>query len=187
MQTWIVISITQWKACLSQGSSASLSVLCEAGTSGRGFQLLPSRRHCVCVCAFHHPLKKHFICTTVPTTQYLHLSCKGFVAGLADGQHWSRWSCVKTTTAVAALHSFAQYVSLIINSSICIVLALETVFFWGAITPYVFPPLCAFWSNALNVCGKGASINNQSISAQMLLSNTSIRFLQWWFSSLSMY
>lgn len=185
MQTWIVISITQRKACLSQGSSASLCALW--GWYIREGVSAATQQEALCVCAFHHPLKKHFICTTVPTTQYLHLSCKGFVAGLADGQHWSRWSCVKTTTAVAALHSFAQYASLIINSSICIVLALETVSFWGAITPYVFPPLCAFWSNALNVCGKGASINNQSISAQMLLSNTSIRFLQWWFSSLSMY
>lgn len=44
-----------------------------------GFQLLPSRRHCVC--AFNHPLRNHFICNTVGPL-YLHLSSEGFEDGL---------------------------------------------------------------------------------------------------------
>lgn len=55
------------------GCSISLSVLWGWHTR-EGFQLLPSRRHCVC--GFNHPLRKHFICNTVGPL-YLHLSSEG--------------------------------------------------------------------------------------------------------------
>lgn len=49
IDTWNVM----WKACLSPDSSVFLSVLWGWHT-GEGFQLLPSRRHCVCVLSTIH-------------------------------------------------------------------------------------------------------------------------------------
>ncbi len=153
IDTWIVM----WKACLSPGSSVFLSVLWGWHTR-EGFQLLPSRRHCVC--AFNHPLRKHFICNTV-CLLYLHVSWEGFVDGLADVDHWWWWSSDERTasaavTAVDTLLSFflfihscryAQYLccSLIINVCICdggLCLCWEHVLFSCQYALYC-SPLCA--------------------------------------------
>ena len=92
--TWIVT----WKACMSPGVSVFLSVLWGWHT-GEGFQLLPSRRHCMC--AFSHPLRRHFVCNTV-CLLYLHLSGEGFVGGLVDVHHWWWWASGTGAAAVVA-------------------------------------------------------------------------------------
>lgn len=154
----IDIWIVMWKACLSLGSPVFLSVLWGWHTR-EGFQLLPSRRHCVC--AFNHPLRKHFIRNTV-CLLYLHLCLRGFCRWVSwCGPLMIQWwesccccCCCRHIPFIFLLCRYAQYLcySFIINvfsqwRPVCL---LRT-------RPFEVPCIvllcvCAIISSALNGC-----------------------------------
>lgn len=134
-----VIWMGMREAFLSQGGSV---FLCLWGWHIReGFQLLPSRRHCVCLLSTIHWETALFV---VQCLLYLHLSYEGFVHRLVDVDH--RWWC--SSGRAVYFHRYPSY-----TISCCLIdiyMGWRTV--WLLKTCPLEFPLCLLFLLCVRIC-----------------------------------